>query len=407
LVFQEKKIQVFVNDNQMLDQPLNEKDRQGRGIILSVQGTNGNAKKALKNLLTLSDFKVVRSEGSLHGLRVDQEKMQLLLTVPRMRKKSPPTHVLVARNGDLLRGRLIGVSGDHAHFISKLADFSFPRDRLAGIIWLDPVKSDRPPFPNPAKRTAQAVLSDGTSFTFVPDKVVQDKLVGRSEVLGRCSLPISLIHELLIGDHGKRNRAARYGDWKLRPAKEPQFLANSSGPSFSGEDFGIHSPLVGTIAKDFEVKLLDEGSFRLSEHSDKVVILDFWATWCGPCVRSMPEVIKTVKAFPRDKVISIAVNQQESEKVVREFLKARGLDVTVALDKDGRISQQFQADRIPQIVIIGPGGKIERLSVGAPPNLEQQLKNALQKILDDSPQKSSDPPDDPADEVKESSKAAE
>jgi len=105
--------------------------------------------------------------------------------------------------------------------------------------------------------------------------------------------------------------------------------------------------------------MLGGDQFRLKEHADQVVVLDFWATWCGPCVKALPETIATVKEFPSNKVQLVAVNQWEAQEAIATFLKARHWDVAVGLDKEDNVSRAFQAEAIPQTVVIAPGGIIE------------------------------------------------
>ena len=143
----------------------------------------------------------------------------------------------------------------------------------------------------------------------------------------------------------------------------------------------MDSPLVGTQVDNFRGQLLSGRPFVLNEHADKIVVLDFWATWCGPCIRAMPDLMAAVSEFPDDKVILVGVNQQENEKTIADFLRAREWDLTVVLDPDGAISQRFQVQAIPQTVVIGPGGKIERLHIGAHNNLGEELKKVLNEII--------------------------
>ena len=391
-----KKLRVFLNDKEVYSQSLNRKDRAGRGLVISTQRmgrarqvviVNGKrqvvAEKQEGDLLTISNFRVQRSGGPFGSLLVDDRKKDAVLTVPRFRKNNPPTHVLVAQNGDLLRGRLVGVNDDRADFVSRLDAFAFPRERLAAIIWLE--DNSNPPNSTllPGKLTVQATMTNGAAFTFTADKMTTDRIMGRHSLLGDCRLPIDAVRKLELGKKVRRIDTFAYADWKLHPAKEPQFVGSAAGGPGAGvgDAFGIDSPLVGTGAEDFRAELLDGRKFRLRDHADKIVILDFWATWCAPCVQSLPNMIKLTKAYPPGQVIFVAVNQQENAAVIREFLETRGWDLTVALDRDGSIGKKFQADSIPQTVIVGPGGKIERLHVGAHAGLHAEIDKVLKQLV--------------------------
>ena len=385
-----KKLEVFVDQRKVLSHALVDTDRAGRGIVLAVQRLDGGRQKGFvaravaDRLVTISEFQVGRSKGPSGSLRIDDLQKNVVLTVPRNRKQNPPTHLLVAKNGDLLRGRLIDLTATTAHFESQFDEFGFARERLAGIVWLRPSAELPPQLPRDNPPT-QVVFASGSALTFVADGMRQDRIEGSHPILGSCSVPRTAILELRMGypNGGPTKRA--YADWELRPAKEPRFAGADSSTPGSESSPGLDSPLVGTVANDFNIPLLDGGVFRLSDHSDKVVILDFWATWCGPCVRAMPHIIQTANQFPPGKVVLLAVNQQEKGQAIRDFMKTRGWQVTVALDRNGKIGRQFQVDAMPQTVIVGRGGKIERLHVGAQPEFQEQLGNILRQLVSDQP----------------------
>src|SRR5262249_12272986 len=141
------------------------------------------------------------------------------------------------------------------------------------------------------------------------------------------------------------------------------------------------SPMVGKPAPDFELDLLGGKSFRLSKARGKVVILDFWATWCGPCVSAMPQVERVAREFRDRDVQLVAVNLQETEKQITSMLERHKLDVTVALDRDGDVALKYAASAIPQTVIIDREGNVSRLFVGGGPQLEGQLREAVEALM--------------------------
>ena len=140
-------------------------------------------------------------------------------------------------------------------------------------------------------------------------------------------------------------------------------------------------PLVGTIAPDFAIDIVEGGRFRLSDHRDKTVVLDFWATWCNHCAKALPQTMATVKEFSEEGVFLVAVNQQESAEMVSRFLDARDWELRVGLDRDGQVSRHFQVDALPQLVVVAPGGRIQHVCVGSVPALQDDLRAVLKQLV--------------------------
>lgn len=121
---------------------------------------------------------------------------------------------------------------------------------------------------------------------------------------------------------------------------------------------------VGDDARDFTASLTDGGSFQLSEQEGKAVLLNFWATWCGPCVAELPAFTRLEEAYG-DKIALLAVNCGEDGKTVRRFLETNGYTFPVALDPEGEISALYPTDGIPYTLIISPDGKVSSIKLGA------------------------------------------
>jgi thiol-disulfide isomerase/thioredoxin len=221
--------------------------------------------------------------------------------------------------------------------------------------------------------SVQAKLAGGVVLTFTPVRVENGEWVVRHDVLGEWRFPLEAIDELRIGGSaGTRSKAQQppeFAEWTLVPAPEPLIPGAS-------EPFGTYSELVGTPAEDFTLPLLGGGSFRLAEHRGKVVVLDFWATWCGPCVQAMPQLMAATRAFAED-VVFVAVNQGENADIIRTFLAARDWGLAVALDPDGSVARSYQVSAIPQTVVIGRDGTIEHVHLGASADLEASLTTVL------------------------------
>lgn len=142
-------------------------------------------------------------------------------------------------------------------------------------------------------------------------------------------------------------------------------------------------PLVGKKGTDFSLSLLGGGKATLSEHFDKkIVILEFWASWCGPCVAGLPVLDKVSRQFQDKDVIMYAINQQEYEGQVKAFLEKRQLDLKVPLDTSGQVGNQYGVRGIPQTVIIDKQGVIRHVHTGLLPNMEEQLARELTQLIE-------------------------
>jgi thiol-disulfide isomerase/thioredoxin len=141
-------------------------------------------------------------------------------------------------------------------------------------------------------------------------------------------------------------------------------------------------PLLAKPAPSFKLELLNGGEFDLSQQKDKnIVILDFWAIWCGPCRSVMPIMEEVANEYKDKGVILIAVNLRESPQAIRSFLQEQGLHPIVALDRDGAVGNIYRAEFIPQTVIIGKDGIVQAVHVGALRNLKEILKKELDDLL--------------------------
>ena len=140
--------------------------------------------------------------------------------------------------------------------------------------------------------------------------------------------------------------------------------------------------LKGKPAPDFSLDLLGGTKMQLASHKGKdVVILDFWATWCGPCVRALPILSEVAESFKDKGVVVYAVNQQEEAEVVKKFLEAKKLTLTTAMDAKGEAAKLYRVNGIPQTVIIDKEGNVASVHVGFSPGLKETLTKEIEKLL--------------------------
>ncbi len=339
---------------------------------------------------------LIKTKGTPKLVR---QKRDRLLTLPRMQKDLPPTQLLCSRsangNVDFLRGRIIEMTDDTVKLEVRQDIRNIPRSRIAQIIWLQQDELDEelpkdavnsPATADEATRV-QTVRSDGVRLTCFVDSVADGLLIGRNEVLGECRIEARQADQLLIGGEIDRSAAKlAYARWKLHHAAEPKFVQEENGEMQAGTD----SPLVGRPAPDFTLTALDGTEFKLSDCRGKVTVLDFWATWCGPCLQAMPQVEQVISEFPPEQVRLAAVNLEESPKQISSTLERHKLNVPVVLDQDGIVARKYAASVIPQTVIIDRQGEVVRVFIGGGPQFADQLREAIQSTLE-SPPTNADP----------------
>ena len=155
------------------------------------------------------------------------------------------------------------------------------------------------------------------------------------------------------------------------------------GAAFEEDEEPDPEELIGEDAGDLTLPVLGGGEFDLSKHVGKnVVVLDFWATWCGPCVKALPEVMKATDPLKDKGVVLVAVNQGEEAKQINKFLKRKKWEgLKVALDNEDISSDAFLVSGIPQTVIIDKKGIVRHVHVGYSPNIGKRLRKELDAIL--------------------------
>lgn len=135
------------------------------------------------------------------------------------------------------------------------------------------------------------------------------------------------------------------------------------------------SALTGKPASDFTLSALEGEGIQLSALKGEVVVLDFWATWCGPCRRWMPIVQKAHDALAGKGVHVFAVNLREDPLKVRQYLAQTGVRVPVLMDRDGAVGAAYGAQSIPLTVVIGRDGLVVDTLLGV--HGEDDLRESL------------------------------
>ncbi len=126
---------------------------------------------------------------------------------------------------------------------------------------------------------------------------------------------------------------------------------------------GTRPPHVGTSAPDFTVQD-DDRKVRLQQFRGKILVLNFWATWCPPCVDEMPSLVQMQQKMKSNNVEVLAISVDVSQSAYQNFLKAYKVDLLTVRDPDQKSNNLYGTFKFPETYIIDRQGVLRRKFVG-------------------------------------------
>lgn len=145
-----------------------------------------------------------------------------------------------------------------------------------------------------------------------------------------------------------------------------------------------HPSLIPTeypfYAQDFTLQSLDGNTYTLSQQRGKWVIINFWATWCVPCVEEMPALQELANKYAGNMLL-LGINQREKASVVEQFATEHGITFPLLLHPDDNVLTSYQVLKTPQTIIVNPNGELVWRQFG-PIELET-FDSILQGLMQD------------------------
>ena len=166
-----------------------------------------------------------------------------------------------------------------------------------------------------------------------------------------------------------------------QPAAPPEASAPETAMGKRLSSLGFQTPTADLPAVDFSLKDLSGQDQNLGSYAGKVIFLNFWATWCGPCRAEIPSMEELYLELGNEGFVIIAVNSQEAGEQVAGFVENIGMSFPVLLDTDGRVGAAYSVRAIPTTYIVDPQGYILGRMVGTRDWFTSEIISLVRDLL--------------------------
>jgi peroxiredoxin len=138
---------------------------------------------------------------------------------------------------------------------------------------------------------------------------------------------------------------------------------------------------VGATAPDFTLRTLNGPNMRLQEQRGKVVLVNFWATWCGPCRKEMPHLNRISDKYKSAGLAMMGVNVDEDVRKAAEVAGKLAVSFPVLLDTDKAVSKLYDLNAMPSTMVIDRSGRVRYLHRGYQDGYENQYDQQIRELL--------------------------
>jgi thiol-disulfide isomerase/thioredoxin len=136
-------------------------------------------------------------------------------------------------------------------------------------------------------------------------------------------------------------------------------------------------------APAFSLTSMDGGKVSISQFSGKVVVIDFWATWCQPCRERLPhlQALAADQELARKGLLVVAIDERENSPDIRSFLDQFHYTFTVLRDTNGTVARNYSVSSLPTTIVIGRDGNIHRVITAVTADSGHELDDAIARAL--------------------------
>ena len=138
---------------------------------------------------------------------------------------------------------------------------------------------------------------------------------------------------------------------------------------------------LASIAPDFTLRTLNGPNLRLQEQRGRVVMINFWATWCGPCRQEMPHLNSLYQKYRASGFVLLSVNVDDDTRNAADVAAKLGVTFPVLLDTDKAVSKLYDLSTMPSTVLIDRDGKIRYVHRGYLTGYEDNYEKQIRELL--------------------------
>jgi len=149
------------------------------------------------------------------------------------------------------------------------------------------------------------------------------------------------------------------------------------------EKAGVVELKEGQQAPGFTLRTLDGGRASLTDHRDKLVVLNFWATWCQPCTVEMPSLEALWRRY-RDRgllVVGVCVDRGAPKALLEPYVRNLKLTFPILLDPDSKTSDRWRVTALPATFLVRPGGEVAGMAMGARQWNSDEMQALVERLL--------------------------